>query len=160
MYEKIFFLLLLTKSLAFLPVYKNLIKIPLFNNKNNDDLEKIKILDIDFNKIIQDFDNYAIQQNNNLPKIPENEDEIEDDSFEGYLKSEFYKIADINVKNEKNIVVINFETFYEWRTNIGTVLYDYEIENIYYTITNNYYCNLMEFILINKIIDENDGAEF
>ena len=159
--HNIVFLFLFTPILAFMPIYKNINKsFLLYNKNNNNNLNKIKIFDIDFNEIIQKLDKQALEDNKNLPKAPETEEEIIDDSFEGYLKSEFYKIADINIKNNNNNVIINFETFYQWRVNIGTVLYDYELEDIFYTINNHYDCDLMKFILINKIIDENDGADF
>lgn len=134
------------------------------NNKNNDDFKenKIKILDIDFNSLIENFDKDALNKlNGELPSIPQNEAEIIDDSFEGYLKSEFYKIADIKIKNKENKVIIDFITFYIWRKNIGTVLTDEELFEIFIIINGiNQQCNLMNFILTNKIIDENDGADF
>ena len=131
-------------------------------NENNFNDNKIKILDIDFNSLIESFDNDALNKlNGKLPSVPENEDEIIDDSFEGYLKSEFYKIADIKIRNKKNKVIINFNTFYIWRKNIGTVLTDEELFNIFITINGvNQECDVMNFILTNKIIDENDGADF
>ena len=129
-----------------------------FRLKCNKKDKEIKILDIDFESIIDHFDELAL--NNNLPKVPEYEEEIIDDSFEGYLKSEFYKIADINKKNSKNKVIIDFNKFYLWRRNIGTVLTDQELFDIFMTINENGNCDLMKFILTNKIIDENDGADF
>lgn len=134
------------------------------NNKNNDDFKenKIKFLDIDFNSLIENLDNYVLNKlNDELPSTPKNENEIIDDSFEGYLKSEFYKIADIKIKNKENKVIIDFITFYIWRKNIGTVLTDEEIFEIFIIINGiNQECDLINFILINKIIDENDGADF
>ena len=134
------------------------------NNKNNDNFKenKIKFLDIDFNSLIENLDNYVLNKlNDELPSTPKNENEIIDDSFEGYLKSEFYKIADIKIKNKENKEIIDFINFYIWRKNIGTVLTDEEIFEIFIIINGiNQECDLINFILINKIIDENDGADF
>lgn len=126
----------------------------LFNNinKNNTD---IKIINLDFKKFITEYDALQINKlNGKIPLPPQTEEEIEDDSFEGYLKRNF-----LLIKNNNN--AINFDTFYKWRTTIGTLLTEEEISYIYNKITNdNEYCNLMNFITINKIIDENDGADF
>ena len=89
-----------------------------------------------------------------MPLSPQNEDEIEDDSFEGYLRGHFNKIKDHNNK-------INFYEFYNWRKyKIGTVLTKDELLEIYNTLLIDKPCDLMNFILLNKIIDENDGADF
>lgn len=176
MNNKFLFFLYLFSVKAFIPSFKkinNISKIKMhnenknFNQDNNKDYSKkkkkeIKILNINYEEMIKDFDLSVLNNlNHNIPIHPQNENEIEEDSFEGYLKSEFYKIANKDIKNNKNLVIINFETFYYWRKTIGTVLYKKEIEEIFLSITDNKYeCDLMNFILINKIIDENDGAKF
>lgn len=127
-------------------------------NKNNDEninsKKEVKILNIDFGKMIDEFDNEVIAKlYNTVPLSPQTEEDIEEDSFEGYLRNHFQLMS---INNE-----INFETFYQWRKyRIGTVLTKSELKNIYFNINENNNCDLMNFILLNKIIDENDGAEF
>lgn len=96
------------------------------------------------------FENYI---KNNIPRFPETEDEIEEDSFEGYLRNHFLSICD-------DYKEVDFEIFYKWRYYIGTVLTKEEISSIYYTIVEEQMCNVIEFIKINIIIDENDGADY
>ena len=125
------------------------------NNENINPKKEVKILNIDFGKMIDDFDNEVIEKlyNNTIPLSPQTEEDIEEDSFEGYLRNHFQLIS-INNK-------INFETFYQWRKyRIGTVLTKDELKNIYLNINEDDHCDLMNFILLNKIIDENDGADF
>lgn len=128
------------------------------NKKNNEDInyiKEVKIINIDFNKMIDDFDNEVLARvhNNTVPLSPQTEDEIEDDSFEGYLRSNFRNIT----TNDK----INFNEFYQWRKyKIGTVLTIDEVKEIFFKINEIDDCSLMNFILLNKIIDENDGADF
>lgn len=107
-------------------------------------------------KLLMNYDPEFLQNyiQNTLPMFPQNEDDIEEDSFEGYLKSNFNVISDIF--NE-----VDLETFYVWRKQIGTVLTKDEISEIFYTITGDEQtCKLIDFIKINIIIDENDGADF
>ena len=87
-----------------------------------------------------------------IPKPIEDESQIIDDSFEGYLKMHFEKI-----KNENNF--INFETFYTWRKTIGTLLTEQEVRFIYDLIVDNDECDIINFINVNNEIDENDGAD-
>lgn len=129
--------------------------------KNNLPEKKPEILNIDFESLINEYDNLALNNfDGNIPSAPSSEEEIIEDSFEGYLKSEFYKIANVRIRDHENKIIIDFNTFYTWRKKIGTVLYDEEIYDIFKTINKKNDCDLMNFILINKIIDENDGADF
>ena len=126
--------------------------------KNNKD--EIKILNIDYNEIINTWDKLALNNlENDLPKSPESEEEIEDDSFEGYLKTEFYGIINHKKFNEP---FIYFYDFYMWRVEkIGTLWTFIELSEMYDAlIGNGKKCDLMNFILLNKIIYENDGADF
>lgn len=127
-------------------------------NKNN-----VTIFNVDFGSMIDDFDNHVIQNiyNGNIPMPPQSEEEIVDDSFEGYLREHFKDICVPRRINTKGRLIIDFPTFYNWRMNIGTVLTKEELEEIYNTIIDNKEgCDLMDFILINKVIDENDGADY
>lgn len=87
-----------------------------------------------------------------IPIYPETEDDIEKDSMEGYLREEFIYLCD-----EKN--KINFNTYYLWRKEKGTFLDKSEMLNIFNSVVETYdECKLMEFIKINRIID--DTIEF
>ena len=91
---------------------------------------------------------------NNLYKFPETEEEIEENSFENYLRNHFYILCDMNQE-------ISFNTFYKWRTSIGTLLTVDELYNIFHTMTKpKQTCNLIEFLKINIIIDENDSNNY
>lgn len=132
-------------------------------NKGHSPEKNVTVIPIDFGEIIDEFDN-AILQNvygGNIPMPPQNEDEIEEDSFEGYLRQHFRDIVNPRTMSSDGKKIIDFPTFYSWRKEIGTVLTIEEIEEIYNTIVENKEgCDLMDFILINKIIDENDGADY
>tara|TARA_A100001011_G_C13908437_1_gene674032 strand:- start:135 stop:578 length:444 start_codon:yes stop_codon:yes gene_type:complete len=114
-----------------------------------------KILNFDFEKLINELDEQKlIELDGKVPRRPQNESEIKDDSFEGYLKKEFNNIDHLET-------FISFKDFYEWRKKIGTLLTEDEIKYIFdYVVNNPKGCGLMEFIQINDIIDENDGADF
>ena len=119
------------------------------NNFNSEDIESI------FNQLNNlEFDEQE------FPTIPKSEDEIIDDRFEGYLKKEFYEIINHNLNYDGKY--ITFHDFYFWRTKkIGTLWTYTELKDIFETITNKKdLCDIINFILINKIIDENDGADF
>ena len=111
------------------------------------------------------FNTILYNKNKNLDKetnfFLKNEDGIINDSFEEFLKLEFYKIFNNTLINNKKNIVISFNTFYSWRKKVGTILYKEELLEIFLTITNNNnFIDLIDFILINIIIDENDGLYF
>lgn len=134
---------------------KNVFLLKCENNDNNMNNNEVKILNIDFSKMIDEFDNEVLAKiyNNEIPISPQREEDIKEDSFEGYLRSHFKELTENKF--------IDFERFFEWRKyKIGTVLTKDELENIYYKINGSNECDLMNFILLNKVIDENDGADF
>ena len=95
-----------------------------------------------------------LNMDDKIPRPPKSLEEIKQDSFEGYLLRHFKVI-----KNNED--KIDFDRFLLWRKQIGTLLTREELYNIYNEITkDDGYCDIMEFILINKIIDEVDGADF
>lgn len=124
------------------------------NNNDNNSTKDTFVLPIDLSKIIQEYDNNAIEQLlGDLPKAPETEEEIIEDSFEGFLRNEFYSIATNKL--------INFETYYIWRKKAGIVLTEIEVKNIYDSIIRKgELCDLMNFITINNIIDEGNAGWF
>ena len=124
------------------------------DNNFNNNTKDIIILPIDFNKLIQEYDNIAIENLlGYLPKAPETEEEIIEDSFEGFLRNEFYSIA----TNNK----INFETYYIWRQKAGIVLTKAEVKYVYDSIVEKgELCDLMQFITVNNIIDEGNAGKF
>ena len=124
------------------------------NNNDNNSTKDTFVLPIDFSKIIQEYDNNVIEQLlGDLPKSPETEEEIIEDSFEGFLRNEFYSIATNKL--------INFETYYIWRKQAGIVLNETEVKNIYDSIVRKgELCDLMNFITINNIIDEGNAGWF
>tara|TARA_Y100000816_G_C26102724_1_gene584894 strand:+ start:397 stop:825 length:429 start_codon:yes stop_codon:yes gene_type:complete len=79
---------------------------------------------------------------------PEKEEDIKDNTFEGYLRNEF-----ISLSNGKT--TLHFEDYLSWRKEKGTFLYDYEIYCIFNDVVSiEDECSLMEFIEITRIIDE------
>lgn len=127
-------------------------KFQLYCKKRND---LPKIINIDFDKLIDEYDKLELEKVDNIiPQPPKSVDEIEKDSFEGYLLTHFNVI-----KNNEDL--ISFETFLSWRKQVGTLLTRDEVFNIYNEINNKEeLCDIMNFILINKVIDEVDGADF
>ena len=125
------------------------------DHSNQNKTKDVFVLPIDFESMIEDFDSRAIENLiHKLPKAPETEDEIIDDSFEGFLKREFLQLAPTSKQ-------INFETFYFWRQKAGIILTKKEVQEIYYSIIDNdKLCGLMDFITINKIIDEENNGYF
>ena len=86
--------------------------------------------------------------------LPTSEEDIKEESFEAYLRTHF-KI----IKNTDD--TLPFERFIKWRKHIGTVLTKDELQIIYEIVNKSLdNCNLLTFILLNQIIDENDGARF
>lgn len=125
----------------------------LCNNKdeNNNNEQEIKIINLD--KLIETYDNIAIKNlQGKIPKIPQTEEEIQEESFEGYLKTHFNVIKNLNEK-------CSYEKFYKWRSAIGVLLPENEVKQIFDSVSKDE-CTLMEFIKINTIIDEIDGAKF
>lgn len=122
--------------------------------KINNITEPIKILQIDFANMIDVMDkNMMTNLMGKIPKRPETEEEIVDDSFEGYLKSEFQQIP----KTKLNL--INFDSYFEWRQKAGIVLTEEQVYYFYSLIVGDQgeLCNLMQFISINHLIDESDA---
>lgn len=105
------------------------------------------------NSFYNDIEDIFKNMNMPIPRPIEDESQIIDDSFEGYLRTHFEKI-----KNKDNF--INFETFYNWRKTIGALLTEQEVRYIYDLIVENDKCDLINFIKVNNEIDENDGADF
>ena len=107
---------------------------------------------IDFESMIEDFDSRAIENLiHKLPKAPETEGEIIDDSFEGFLRREFLLLA----PSSKKLI---FKPFI-FGEKAGIILTEEEVEQIYYTIIDEgNLCGLMDFITINKIIDEENNG--
>ena len=85
---------------------------------------------------------------NKLKKYPEKESDIKEDTFEWYLKEEFYKVS----KNKK----IDCDEFFNWKKSKGCWLIYQEFKDVYNSILNNKKCSLIDFIKINRIIDENE----
>lgn len=124
-------------------------------NDNQNNTKDVYFLPIDFESMIEDFDSSAIENIiGKLPTAPQTEEEIIDDSFEGFLRREFLQLAPTSKQ-------INFETFYFWRQKAGIILTKEEVQEIYYSIIDNdKLCGLMDFITINKIIDEENNGYF
>ncbi len=129
----------------------------LFNDNNINNHEKLpQILDFDyFYDLVSDKDKLKLDQlNSTIPMWPQSEEEIKEDSFEGYLRNHFNLI-----KNNDN--KIDFEEFLSWRKQIGTLLTRDELQIIYNEVMEKEkMCDLMNFILVNNVIDEVDGADF
>ena len=107
---------------------------------------------LDLHNMVNIMDEHMIQNVlGYIPKRPETEDEIIEDSFEGFLRDEFAKIP----KTKSNL--IDFHEYYIWRKKAGLVLTEEEVL-LYYTLVvgEGELCNLMQFITINHLIDESD----
>lgn len=110
-----------------------------------DDDEKFSIMDKHLNEELERLLEI-------IPIYPKNEDEINEDSMEGYLRDEFKKICD---KDEN----IDFEKYYLWRKEKGTFLEKNDVLDVFNSVVERYNeCKLMEFIEITRIID--DDFEF
>ena len=131
-------------------------------NNENTNYHNVTILPVDFTKMVDDIDAEYITNNlkGNIPRAPQTEEEIIEESFEGYLRSEFYKIVEEKGKiNGKNIIY--FESFYEWKKQKGIVFEKHEIREMFaHVIGTKYICDLMEFIKLNHFIDEQNAAHF
>lgn len=132
------------------------------NINKDSNYHDVTILPVDFAKMVDDIDEEHITNNlkGNIPRAPQVEEEIVEESFEGYLRSEFYNIIEENGKiNGKNL--IHFEAFYEWKKKKGIVFEKHEIREMFArVIGTKYICDLMEFIKLNHFIDEQNAAEF
>tara|TARA_Y100000022_G_C13253587_1_gene378439 strand:+ start:37 stop:519 length:483 start_codon:yes stop_codon:yes gene_type:complete len=122
------------------------------NEEENKEIKNVRNININFEEVIKKMDEDKIKELEHIPNAPEKEEDIKEDSFEGYLKTLFFMMKSENNKT-------NFDRFCKWRKQIGTTLTEDELSEIYYSVCENE-CDLMEFIQINKIIDENDGAKF
>lgn len=149
--------------------YSNIFKQPLpqpilFSNFNdihppNIPIHDINILNPDIHAF-NNFDYFIIKSNNfSIPFPPPNyEHDIIDDSFEGFLRNEFLKNYDFLIHSNR---LISFTKFYHWRKNIvGTLWRHDELFHLFFYFVPNDLCDLMTFIKLNQIIDENDGAHF
>lgn len=106
-------------------------------DKNNN------IIDLEYIELIELFDEEII---NNLEKDKRlSSYNTKNNIFEEYLIDQFQQIKDIDGK-------INFIKFYQWINQMGTFLNKDEIFNIYTTLINEDRCDLINFILINRII--------
>jgi hypothetical protein len=105
--------------------------------------KKNNIIDLEYIELIELFDEEII---NNLEKdkklLSYN---TKNNIFEEYLIDQFQQIKDIDGK-------INFIKFYQWINQMGTFLNKEEIFNIYTTLIKEERCDLINFILINRII--------
>ena len=101
-------------------------------------------------------------KNSDIPRAPETEEEIEDESFEGFLKMQFTNIADLDngaTKNSDGKSVISFARYFEWKSKMGLVLKEAEVMDVFNILTGDRgECTLMEFIAITKAIDESNAA--
>lgn len=118
----------------------------------NNMTQPTNVLQIDLRNMVNILDeNMITNVLGHIPKRPETEDEIIEDSFEGFLKDEFAKIP----KEKSNL--INFREYYIWRKKAGLVLTEEEVL-LYYNLVvgDDQLCDLMQFITINHLIDESD----
>jgi len=138
-------------QLSFNRNYNTFLRLAIKGSKSNKE-ENVRNININFEEVIKKMDEDKIKELEYIPKTPEKEEDIKEDSFEGYLKTLFFMMKSENNKT-------NFDRFCKWRKQIGTTLTEDELSEIYYSVCEDE-CDLMEFIQINKIIDENDGAKF
>ena len=127
----------------------------IFTNKNNDSVPQLLLTSFARN-LVNKYDAREIFDIiGEIPTPPETVDEIKEDTFEGFLKNHFNMLS-------QNNDYIDFETYYEWRKDMGIVFTKTEIEQIYreYLGSVNAKCYLMDFIIINNFVDENNCARF
>ena len=90
-----------------------------------------------------------------IPRRPKTEEEIKEETFEGFLRDEFKEIP------KKISSLVHFEEFYEWRKKAGIVLSKDEVRDYFETVVGEHpHCDLMQFIHINYLIDESDASLF
>ena len=146
------FVLILTSGYKYPFVLRKAHTRRFLSNDSNENTNKVPI-NLDVREIIAEMDRLKIASLDKIPQPPQSEDEIEEDSFEGYLREQFESIDKIDSD------YVNFEEFYAWRKKIGTVLTKDEAYEFYTLMAGeNEECDLMNFICINRLIDENDGA--
>ena len=100
-----------------------------------------------------DFD-ALMESNPSIPKPPQSADEIQDDSFEGFLKEEYVKILEDNE-------LLDFTTFYVWRYKMGIIYSEDQMADLFTSIieeSGTAGLDLMSFIKINRVIDESNAA--
>lgn len=125
-------------------------KSQLITLKNNENDQYNNNIYSNIELLVQKFINDENFQN----RIPLNEYDIEDDSFESYLRMHFNIIKNFDNK-------ITFERFYKWRKQIGTDFTKDELKEIYKIVnTETDNCDLITFIILNIIIDENDDVRY
>ena len=111
--------------------------------------------------INEKMDSSFLSQMDGIPRPPQTEEEIKEDSFEGYLKGEFYRIPFPYLANQNNERMIHLDSFHEWKTKKELLLTFDETKDIFNQISKMYnYCTLLEFIRINMIIDQVDAADY
>ena len=77
---------------------------------------------------------------------------LETDTFEEYLRNEFHNIP------KKIRSFLHFEEFYEWRKKTGLVLTKDEVRDYFEMVVGEFlYCDMIQFIAINYLIDESDA---
>tara|TARA_A100001015_G_scaffold199467_1_gene222685 strand:- start:2068 stop:2661 length:594 start_codon:yes stop_codon:yes gene_type:complete len=128
-----------------------LLKISNYLKTNQGLYDEPRVLLMDWSNLINTMDRLQLENNfHNISLSPDSEEEIEEDSFEGFLRNEFNKIT--------NNKLLEFDDFFTWRTKMGIILTKEEVKNIFDTIAvEKNECTLMEFITINKVIDENNA---
>ena len=103
-----------------------------------------------------EIDLTALAGSINVPKAPERPEEIVEDSFEGFLRGQFNALLE-SIGGE----LVSFTDFYLWRTKMGIVFDEDEMTDLYMMVIEQSGLeglDLMNFIKINKIIDENNSA--
>ena len=112
---------------------------------NDGDADDMDLPEIDFD---------GLMDKNNIPKPPQNPDEIDADSFEGFLREEYLTILEDNE-------LLDFTGFYVWRHKMGIVYSEDEMADLFTSIIEDAGApglDLMNFIKINRIIDDGNAA--
>lgn len=109
---------------------------------------------ININEMLKQFNNLnSTHLINSIINTPSKAEDILPDTFEHYLLSHFKIIKDFDD-------TITFERFYNWRKTIGTFYNKDELKQLFFSIIYpSNVCDIRQFIIINKIIDEKDGAD-
>ena len=134
-----------------------------YSREGNDVLRELYLRDIyimlknETDETIPVFDMTTLpfDLESDVPHRPRTEAEIEEETFEGYLRNEFQKIP------KKISSLVHFEEFYEWRKKAGIVLSKDEVRDYFEMVVGEHpHCDLMQFININYLIDESDAPLF